>query len=46
MIKTAAERSWIDCDAVALEHVPAIMRAGADVTLTYLAKELAQAIGG
>ncbi len=45
MIKAAAERGWIDGDAVALEHVTAIMRAGADVVLTYLAKELAQVIG-
>ncbi|MEO7427982.1 MAG: porphobilinogen synthase [Acidimicrobiales bacterium] len=45
MIKAAAERGWIDGDAVALEHVTAIKRAGADIILTYLAKELAQVIG-
>ena len=45
MIKAAAERGWIDGDAVALEHITAIKRAGADVILTYLAKELAQVIG-
>jgi porphobilinogen synthase len=45
MIKAAAERGWIDGDAVALEHVTAIKRAGADIVLTYLAKELAQVIG-
>ena len=45
MIKAAAERGWIDGDAVALEHVTAIKRAGADVILTYLAKELAQVLG-
>ena len=39
MIKAAAERGWIDGDAVALEHLTAIKRAGADVILTYLAKE-------
>lgn len=44
MIKAAAERGWIDGDAVALEHVTAIKRAGADIILTYLAKELAQVI--
>jgi porphobilinogen synthase len=44
MIKAAAERGWIDGDAVALEHVTAIKRAGADFVLTYLAKELAQVI--
>jgi porphobilinogen synthase len=45
MIKAAAERGWIDGDAVALEHVTAIKRAGADIILTYLAKELAVVIG-
>jgi porphobilinogen synthase len=44
MIKAAAERGWIDGDAVALEHVTAIKRAGADIILTYLAKELAGVI--
>ena len=40
MIKAAAERGWIDGDAVALEHLTAIKRAGADVILTYLAREV------
>jgi len=43
MIKAAAERGWIDGPAVALEHVTAVKRAGADVILTYLARELAEA---
>ena len=42
MIKAAAERGWIDGDAVALEHLTAIKRAGADVILTYLAREMAE----
>jgi len=42
MIKAAAERGWIDGDAVALEHVTSIKRAGADIILTYLARELAE----
>ncbi|MGI8491443.1 MAG: porphobilinogen synthase [Acidimicrobiales bacterium] len=42
MIKAAAERGWIDGPAVALEHVTAIKRAGADLILTYLAGELAE----
>ncbi|MGH9165095.1 MAG: porphobilinogen synthase [Acidimicrobiales bacterium] len=46
MIKAAAARGWIDGEAVALEHVGAIKRAGADVILTYLAGELAEALGG
>ena len=41
MVKAAAERGWIDGDRVALEHVTAIKRAGADLVLTYFAKDLA-----
>jgi porphobilinogen synthase len=41
MVKAAAERGWIDGDRVALEHVTAIRRAGADLVITYFAKELA-----
>ena len=46
MIKAAAERGWIDGAAVALEHVGAIKRAGADIILTYLAAELAETLQG
>ncbi len=42
MIKAAADRGWVDGDAVALEHIGAIKRAGADVILTYFARELAE----
>jgi porphobilinogen synthase len=42
MIKAAAERGWIDGDAVAIEHLTAIKRAGADLILTYLAREMAE----
>ncbi|HEU5150508.1 MAG TPA: porphobilinogen synthase, partial [Iamia sp.] len=42
MIKAAAERGWIDGDAVALEHLTAIKRAGADLILTYLAADVAE----
>jgi porphobilinogen synthase len=41
MVKAAADRGWIDGPAVALEHLTAVKRAGADVILTYFAKELA-----
>jgi porphobilinogen synthase len=44
MIKAAAERGWIDGQAVALEHLTAIKRAGADVILTYLAAEVAEVL--
>jgi porphobilinogen synthase len=46
MIKAAADRGWIDGDAVALEHVGAIKRAGADLILTYLAGQLAEVLNG
>jgi porphobilinogen synthase len=42
MIKAAAERGWVDGRAVAVEHLTAVKRAGADVILTYLARELAE----
>jgi porphobilinogen synthase len=45
MIKAAAERGWIDGDAIALESVSAIKRAGADIILTYLAADLAEVLG-
>jgi porphobilinogen synthase len=46
MVLAAAERGWLDRQAVALEHLGAIKRAGADVILTYFAAEVAEAIGG
>ena len=41
MIKAAAANGWIDGDAVALEQLTAVKRAGADAILTYFAKEAA-----
>jgi len=41
MLKAAAANGWIDGDLMALEHLTAIKRAGADVILTYLAEEVA-----
>jgi len=41
MIKAAAANGWVDGDAVAFEHLTSIKRAGADMILTYLAKEVA-----
>ncbi|MGO9150197.1 MAG: porphobilinogen synthase [Acidimicrobiales bacterium] len=46
MVVAAAERGWIDRQAVALEHLGAIKRAGADVILTYFAAEVAEVLGG
>jgi len=45
MVHAAAERGWIDGDAVALEQITAIKRAGADVVLTYFARSLAELLG-
>ncbi|MEM8600412.1 MAG: porphobilinogen synthase [Bacteroidota bacterium] len=42
MLHAAAERGWLDLRAAALEATTAIRRAGADLILTYFAKDLAQ----
>jgi porphobilinogen synthase len=42
MLKAAAERGWIDYDRVMMETLVGIRRAGADVILTYHAKEAAR----
>jgi porphobilinogen synthase len=44
MIHAAAQRGWIDGDAVALEHLGAIKRAGADIVLTYFARWFAESV--
>ena len=44
MIKAAAERGWLDGEAAMLESLISIKRAGADIILTYFAKEAAKAI--
>jgi len=44
MLKAAAANGWIDGDLMALEHLTAIKRAGADMILTYLAEEVAPRI--
>jgi porphobilinogen synthase len=40
MVKAAAARGWIDGPAVMLEHLNAIRRAGADMILTYAARDV------
>ena len=42
MIKAAAANGWIDHDTVALEQLPAVKRAGADIILTYFARWFAE----
>ncbi len=44
MIHAAADRGWIDRDAVALEHLTAIKRAGADIVLTYFTRWFAEEV--
>ncbi|MBV9880383.1 MAG: porphobilinogen synthase [Gemmatirosa sp.] len=41
MIKAAAERGWLDERRAALESLLAIRRAGADIIVTYFARQLA-----
>ena len=42
MLKAAAERGWIDHDRAVLETLTSIRRAGADIILTYYAKDAAR----
>ena len=42
MVAAAAERGWVDRDAVILESLMAFKRAGADAVLTYFALEAAK----
>jgi porphobilinogen synthase len=44
MIKAAAQRGWIDEQRVMLETLTSIKRAGADIILTYYAREALKAI--
>ena len=44
MIKAASQQGWIDESKVMLETLLAIKRAGADLILTYFAKDAAQAL--
>jgi porphobilinogen synthase len=46
MVKAAAAAGWIDGEAVALEQLTVLKRAGADFILTYFAAEVAEALGG
>lgn len=42
MVKAAGANGWIDEDAVSFEHLIAIKRAGADMILTYFARDIAE----
>jgi porphobilinogen synthase len=43
MIKAAAQNGWLDGERVMKETLLSIKRAGADIILTYFAKEFASA---
>ncbi|MBX7454636.1 porphobilinogen synthase [Mycolicibacterium sp. 3033] len=42
MIRAAADNGWIDLDTVVLESLTGIVRAGADIVLTYWAADVAR----
>jgi porphobilinogen synthase len=44
MIEAAAQNGWIDRERVVMESLLAIKRAGADILLTYFAKDVAKAL--
>jgi porphobilinogen synthase len=44
MLKAAAERGWLNHDAVMMEQVTAIKRAGADLIASYFAKDVVKLI--
>ena len=46
MVKAGAKLGWIDGDRAMMEILVSIKRAGADLVITYAAKEAAKALGG
>jgi len=46
MLKAAAEKGWLDERSVALESLIAIRRAGADILITYWAKDVVKWLDG
>ena len=45
MVKAAAQNGWIDERAIVFEILTAIKRAGADIIITYFAKNIAKILG-
>ncbi len=45
MLKAAAEKGWLDHDAVMMEQLLSIKRAGADLIATYFAREATRLLG-
>jgi porphobilinogen synthase len=46
MVKAATEKGWIDGQRITKEILKSIRRAGADIIITYHAKEVAQWLNG
>ncbi len=46
MVKAAAQQGWVDGKAITLELLTAIQRAGADIIISYHAKEVARWLRG
>ena len=46
MIKAAAEKGWLDEEKIMIETLTSIKRAGADIILTYFAKDAAKYLKG
>ena len=46
LVRAAAERGWVDGDRIAMEVLTSIRRAGADIILTYFAKDAARRLKG
>ncbi len=44
MLKAAAEKGWLDHDAIMMEQITAIKRAGAHIIATYFAKDVVKLI--
>jgi len=44
MLKAAAEKGWLDHDAVMMEQITAIKRAGANIIASYFAKDIVKLI--
>ena len=46
LVKAAAQQGWVDGELVMMETLTSIKRAGADVILTYFAKDAVRRLGG
>jgi porphobilinogen synthase len=44
MIVAAGQKGWLDLDRAMMESLTSIRRAGADIILTYFAKDAARAL--